>query len=186
VQLLITFQEFITLVDKLIWPLVVLMIYLLNISSFRKIFRLLVHRIEKGAPIEISSFKVGSIPVSLPSPRENEKINENHLALLHSSWRYAKKDIEFGKKMFVIQVIIQANEDVLNKIEYVRYLLHPSYPNKVQIKTNRSNHFELKELAWGEFNLRSEVKIKGQDEVITLSRYINLVETGDNLLNNQG
>ncbi len=113
-----------------------------------------------------------------------ENVSENHLALLHSCWRYPKKDKEFGKKMYVIQVIVQANKGVLDRIEYVKHSLHPSYPNKLQTKTDRENNFELKEVAWGEFNLKAEVKIKGQKELINLSRYINLTETGDNLLNN--
>ncbi len=45
------------------------------------------------------------------------------------------------------------------------------------------NMFELKELAWGEFNLRAEVKVKEQDELIKLNRYINLSDTGENLFN---
>lgn len=84
--------------------------------------------------------------------------------------------------MYVIQIIIQANNDVLDKVEYVRYSLHSSYPNRVQTKTNRKDQFELKELAWGEFNLKAEVKIKGQQDLITLTRYINLNEKGENLL----
>lgn len=176
-----TTEQFISLIEIIVWPLFLTIFILLNIKSFKKIFTALVFRIESGAEFQFYSFKVGQIPVSLPSPEENEKVTENHLALLHSSWRYVKKDKEFKQKMFVIQVVIQANNDVLDRIEYVKYLLHPSYPNNVQTKTNSANNFELKELAWGEFNIRAEVKIKGQEEIIYLSRYINLSETGENL-----
>lgn len=177
-----TTEQFIAFIDKIVWPLFFVIIYLLNAKSFNRIFRAIVARIESGAEVQISSFKVGQVPVSLPSPKGNEEVNENHLALLHSSWRYPKKDKEFDKKMYVIQVILQANNDVLDKVEFVRYSLHPSYPNKLQIKTNKENKFELKELAWGEFNLKAEVKIIGQEELIKLTRYINLTETGENLL----
>ncbi len=177
-----TTVQFISLIDKIVWPLFFVIVYLLNYRNFKKIFNALVTRIEGGAEIQISTFKVGQIPVSLPSPKENENVTENHLALLHSSWRFSKKDKEFDKKMYVIQVILQANKDVLDRVEYVRYSLHPSYPNKIQTKTNRENNFELKELAWGEFNLRAEVKIKDQHDLINLTRYINLTETGENLL----
>ena len=47
---------------------------------------------------------------------------------------------------------------------------------------NQENNFELKELAWGEFNLKADVKMNGQEELISLTRYINLSETGENLL----
>jgi hypothetical protein len=177
-----TTEQFIAFIDKIVWPLFFIIIYLLNVKSFNRIFTAIVARIESGAEVQISSFKVGQIPVSLPTPEENEEVNENHLALLHSSWRYPKKDNEFDKKMYIIQVILQANKEVLAKVEFVRYILHPSYPNKLQIKTNKENNFELKELAWGEFNLRAEVKIKDQEELIKLNRYINLTETGENLL----
>ena len=59
--------------------------------------------------------------------------------------------------MYVIQVIVQANKDVLDRIEYVKYSLHSSYPNKLQTKTDRVNNFELIEIAWGESYLRAEV-----------------------------
>ncbi len=176
-------EQYISLTEKIIWPLFLIIFYWLNRKSFKKIFTALVSRIESGAEIQISSIKVGEIPVSLPSPTKTEKVTHNHLAILHSSWRYPKKDKEFGEPMYVIQVIIQANSDVLDRIEYVKYHLHPSYPNNLQTKTNRANNFELKELAWGESNIGAEVKVKGQEESINLSRYINLSGTGKNLLN---
>lgn len=141
----------------------------------------MVLRVENGAPFEVSSLKVGQIPISLPSPKANEKITENNIALIHSSWRYQKKDKEFRQKMYVIQILVQANDDVLDKIEYVKYSLHPSYPNPIQTKTDRRNQFQLKELAWGEFNLKAEVKIMDQEEVVNLTRFINLTETGEYL-----
>ncbi len=179
-----TTDQFISLIDKIAWPIFLAIIYIFNFKNFKRIFEAIVKRIESGAEVQISTFKVGQVPVSLPSPKENENVNENHLALLHSSWRYQKKDKEFHKKMYVIQVILQANKEVLDRVEYVRYSLHPSYPNKIQTKTDREKKFELKELAWGEFNLRAEVKIKDQEETISLTRYINLTETGENLLKN--
>jgi transcription initiation factor IIF auxiliary subunit len=80
--------------------------------------------------------------------------------------------------MYVVHAAIQAPYSVLDGIDYVKYYLHPSYPNPVQTVTDRNTRFKLKELAWGEYTLRAEAKVKGQDEPITLSRYINLTETG--------
>jgi hypothetical protein len=42
----------------------------------------------------------------------------------------------------------------------------------------------LKELAWGTSRVNAELKIKGQEESDKLSRYINLSETGEKLLEN--
>lgn len=178
-----TTEQIIILIDKIIWPTLIFAIYLINFKKIKRIIEVLILRVEKGAEFQLSSLKIGQIPISLPSPKENEKVTENNLALLHSSWRYPKKDLEFKKTMYVIQVIIQAHSDVLDRIEYVKYSLHSSYPNRIQTKTDRACQFELKELAWGEFNLKATVKIKAQDEIITVTRYINLTETGENLLN---
>jgi hypothetical protein len=175
-------DQIINLIDKIVWPTIVLIIYLFNYTKINEVITVLVTRIKSGAELQISSFKVGQIPVSLPSPKEDENVTENNLALLHTSWRYPKKDKEFSKKMYVIQVVIQANNDVLDRIEFVKYSLHSSYPNPLQTKANRENQFELKELAWGEFNLKAMVKIKGQNDAIKLVRFINLTETGENLL----
>lgn len=174
--------EIINIIDKLIWPITILLLYFLNQNSFKSIFKILIRRIEAGAPIEISSFKVGAMPNSLNSPKPNETINENHVALMHTSWRYPKKDKEFGKKMFVIQVIVMGNDEVLDKIEWVKYFLHKSYPNNIRTVFKGVDNFEFKELAWGEFVLKAEIKIKDSDHTLKLSRYINLTETGTGLL----
>lgn len=122
---------------------------------------------------------VDSVPNTLVVPSENEPVTRSHMALIHSSWRYPKKDAEFGRPMYAFHALIQAPDRVLNRIEYVKYLLDRSYKElAVQIVTDRSSRFKLKQLAWGESILRAEVKIKGQDDLIELSRYINLTQTG--------
>lgn len=80
--------------------------------------------------------------------------------------------------MFCFHVVVQASDEVLDRIEYVMYSLHPSHPNPIQTVTDRKSRFKLKEMAWGESNVRAEAKVKSQDEVIKLSRYINLTLTG--------
>ena len=64
-------------------------------------------------------------------------MTENHLALIHSSWRHPRKDAEFGRPMFAFHVVLQATEAVLDRVESVRYSLHPSYPNPIQTVTDR-------------------------------------------------
>ncbi len=80
--------------------------------------------------------------------------------------------------MWAFHVIVQAREEVLNRIESVKYLLDPSYPNPIQVVTDRLTRFKLKELANGESTVRCEVKIKGQTDTVQLERYINLTNTG--------
>lgn len=83
--------------------------------------------------------------------------------------------------MFCFHVAIQASDVVLDRVENVRYSLHPSYPNRIQIVTDRKSRFKLKELAWGESIVKAEVKIKDQQEPIKLSRYINLTLSGSQI-----
>ena len=81
----------------------------------------------------------------------------------------------------VIHVVIQARDEVLDRIESAKYVLDASYPNRIQVKTDRATRFELKELANGESIIRCEVRIKGQSVPVLLERYINLTDTGPGL-----
>lgn len=171
-------SNWIKLIEALIWPLTSIVLISLFYSHLKKLFKVVVARIEKGAEFETPWISVGSIPQNLDSPNEGDPVTENHIALVHSSWRYSQKDKEFGKRMYAFHAVIQAEDSVLDRIEYVQYMLDRSYPNRIQNSTDRENRFKLKELAWGESTLHAHVKIKSQKDPIKLSRYINLSETG--------
>ena len=174
-------DQAIELLKILVWPAIILVVYVTNYKRFKSILSSLENRIKQGAAIEFQGFKVGA-PITLPKVPKDEKVTEEHLALVHSSWRYPKKDQEFGKPMYCFQVIVEGQSQTLDRVEYVKYTLHKSYPNGEQIKHDRKKHFELKELAWGSSTVRAEIKIEGQEELIKLSRFINLSDTGERLL----
>ncbi|MBB4805804.1 hypothetical protein HNP38_001076 [Chryseobacterium defluvii] len=176
-----TISDISKILEITIWPLFFLVAYLINRKKFNELINILFERIKGGSSFKISSIEIGAVPSSLPTINKGELITENHLGIVHTSWRYPVKDKEFNKKMFVIQIIIQGNEKVLDEIEFVEYKLHYSYPNPIQRSFDRNSKFQLKELAWGEFNLIASVKIKNQNDLIKLKRYINLTETGQNL-----
>jgi len=171
-------ENVIALISAISWPVTVLLILVLFYWKFVSILSALKKRIDAGCEVKTPWGSLGAVPMILKSPKKDEPVTENHMALNHSSWRYHKKDKEFKCPMYCFQAVIQAEDEVLDRIEYVEYHLHPTYPNPIQTITNRKSRFKLKELAWGESNLRAEVKVKGQDELIRLSRYINLTETG--------
>lgn len=104
--------------------------------------------------------------------------------LAYSCWRFKKADKKFGRKMYAFQVIVEASNETLDRIEYVTYRLSSAWPepNRTQTKTDRTRHFELKELAWGPSTVYADVKIEGQDDIITLSHPIVLTEEGPRLL----
>jgi tetratricopeptide (TPR) repeat protein len=135
----------------------------------------------REAAVVVAAWQDVGIEIGGPdrkSPGQSVPVTENHLALIHSSWRYPKKDAEFGRQMYCFHVVVQGRDEVLDRIEYVKYRLDPSYPNPDRTVTDRKSRFKLKELAWGESTVRAEVKVKGQEEPIQLSRHINLNETG--------
>jgi hypothetical protein len=173
-------SEWTKLVEILIWPLITVIILILVYPHLRVILKALTKRIDAGAKIVTPWLTVDIVPTTLDTPGKDELVTHNHMALIHSSWRYPKKDKEFQRPVYAFHAVIQAQDSVLDRIEFVRYTLSRSYPNPIQTSVNRQNRFKLKELAWGESILRAEVKVKvkGQDDLIKLSRYINLTQTG--------
>jgi len=171
-------DQYIKIIEIISWPIVVLISIGLFFKQLLRLFNALLHRIEAGAEFTTPLASFGKVPTTVEEPKENDPITDNNMALIHSSWRYPKKDREYGRLMYCFNAIIQAPEKVLDRIEYVKYHLHPSYPNKTQVINDRKNQFKLKELAWGESNLKAEVKVKDQNDLICLSRYINLNKSG--------
>lgn len=171
-------KDLAAILDAIVWPVFAAIFIGLFHRNIKSLIETIKIRIEKGASLTTPFGSLGPAPLGIEAPKENEPITENHMALIHSSWRYPKKDSEFKRTMYCFHAIIQAPDEVLDRIEYVKYHLHPSYPNSEQTVFDRASQFKLKELAWGESNLKADVKIKDQDDIIKLSRYINLTETG--------
>src|SRR5580704_17674469 len=101
------------------WP----SIALIAITVFRKpIFAILYglrQRVDAGASFEFWQIRLGAAPNNLPTPKEGATITADHMALIHSSWRYPRKDAEFGTPMWAFHVVIQAKDEVLDRIESV-------------------------------------------------------------------
>jgi transcription initiation factor IIF auxiliary subunit len=53
---------------------------------------------------------------------------------------------------------IEASKSVLAQIEYVEYKLHPTFPERIQKRTNADEKFLLTEEGWGEFMIDIEIK----------------------------
>ena len=120
--------------------------------------------------------------MSIAIPDPNGPITDEHLTLVHSSWRVPQRDAEFqGQRMYRIHVIVFGVDPALDRIERVRYFLDPAYPNPIQESTDRERNFELKELANGYSVIRAEISVKNQVDLVRLSRFINLTETGPRL-----
>ena len=119
--------------------------------------------------------------VTLPIPKNFEQISDDHLTLVHSSWRRRDKDAEFNARMYQIHIILLGQPTALDRVEKVTYHLDPAYPTATYTRTNRSQNFGLYELANGYSMIRATVKVQGQTKLVELSRFINLSETGPRL-----
>jgi hypothetical protein len=119
--------------------------------------------------------------VTLPTPKDYEPLKPEHLVLVHSSWRRRDKDAEFGARMYQIHVILLGQPAALDRVERVTYYLDPAYPVSTYPRTNRRQNFGFYELANGYSMIRATVKVRGQTELVELSRFINLSETGPRL-----
>jgi hypothetical protein len=121
-------------------------------------------------------------PREIKAPEGAEEISFEHVALLHSSWRYPKKDAEFGRPIWAFHLIVVAADEVLDRIDSVTYTLHPSYGERERQEIrDRTSNFALKELAWAESIVRATITIRNQQTLVKLNRYINLTETGPRL-----
>lgn len=110
--------------------------------------------------------------------------------LNHTSFLREEKQEEFRGRTGVpldhydIRVIVDAyDEDRLDEIERVEYILDPAYPEPVKVRTERDRpqNFLLKEIANGEYLLTAKVFLKGQRRPLQINRYITLWESGPEL-----
>ncbi len=108
--------------------------------------------------------------------------------LNHTSFLRKEKQDEFRKLTGVnldhydIRVIVDSYyNSALNRVEYVEYILHSSYPQPIQYRRNPEDKFLLKELANGEYVLMAKVFLKDRKDPVLLQRYITLWEAGPKL-----
>ena len=167
----------------ILWTILALAVLLLFRKLLLRLLSAFVRRIERGDPIKVATWlTLGSSVGPLKMPPGDGCVTDDHVALIHRSWRVEKRDAEFGgRPMHQIHVILFGEPEALDRVEYVMYRLDPSYPDPVQFSTSRMKRFELKELANGYSLLRAEVKIKEQEELIYLSRFIDLTEVSSPL-----
>ena len=57
-------------------------------------------------------------------------------------------------------VEIAASDEILNKIDYVKYRLHETFPRPIQIVRARDNYFRIEGQAWGTFDIYITIYFK--------------------------
>jgi len=169
-------------ISSLVWPLVMVSLLLVYRHPIQELLASFVGRIQHGDEVRIWSITIGRSAGKIKAPDIGGIVSDDHLALIHRSWRVPSRDKEFaGASMYQIDVIVFGEDAALDRVEYVVYHLDPSYPRPVQPGGSRDQKFELKELANGHSLIRADVKIKGQEEMVHLSRFIDLMEESPKL-----
>jgi transcription initiation factor IIF auxiliary subunit len=81
-----------------------------------------------------------------------------------------KNDISFDWCVF-----LDEEREILNNIEYIKYILHPTFPNPERIVYDYKDKFALYSNGWGSFNIRIEIVSKNK-VIYKTNYYLNLKE----------
>ena len=174
--------EWIPLFQTLVWPIFIILNLVIYRKPTRELMRILAEQIRKGA-----GFSIGPQGVSVgeaPKLEQQVAVSEEQLESLElaeiPSIYYLVHTAEFarvvdGKNDYSITIWLEAdNPRFLENVTKVAYHLHSSYyPRDVREITSPDNNFELKFYAWGQFNLYAEVFTEGDEQPITVWRYVN-------------
>ncbi len=115
----------------------------------------------------------------------------DYLYINHTSFLREVKQQEFQELTNVkdaahydIRVIIDSYyKGALERIKYVQYYLHDSYPQPIIVKSRLKDKFCLKEIANGEYVLTAKVFFKDISQPLILERYITLWNSGPKIGN---
>jgi hypothetical protein len=186
-------KDWIPFLQELIWPIFIgLMIYL-NRRWFNQLLKTIEQRVRDGSEFVIGpgGVSVGKAPALPDEVEEEDKIDDGYVPDALVSAELLKSDaddfkytlshtsslwkLKNGRPFYRIAVTTHAeSEQAKSRIEKVVYKLHPTFKNPIRPVITPENDFLLRTNGWGEFTLKAEVFLKGVDEPVLLSRYIEL------------
>jgi len=67
-----------------------------------------------------------------------------------------------GTVRYEWKVFIDEDEETLNKIDHVEYLLHPTFPHPRRVAHNREGKFALRTRGWGKFTIKAMIFFKDE------------------------
>ena len=161
---------------SLAWPALVAVFLVQYRRLIKTLLQAAVARVQRGDEIKVGIVTIGQSVGQLKLPSTGELMTDNHLALIHRSWRVPDRDREFGRPMYQIHVIVFGTPEALRRVEYVVYRLEKAYPRPLQVGGPLNTNFELKELANGHSLIRAEAYVRDQAEPVRLSRFIDLTD----------
>ena len=169
------------------WLLVLLVAAVAFRSQAQALADAIVERVKNGASFSVGSFfKMESLPEAarrIPSPATaTDPVSLANIALLHTSFFRPDKTREIGDGLtyYQFEVIVMAPDDVLARVESVRYELEKAWREdlRVQTITDRASRFKMKELANGTSIVLAKVKLRDQEQPVVLNRFLDLRPDG--------
>lgn len=75
----------------------------------------------------------------------------------------------YGEKhqAYVWKMYLQLDDTILDKIDYVQYNLHPTFPNPERIIRDKKSNFRLKFVGWGIFEIPITIEFKDGSSIQT-------------------
>ena len=70
-----------------------------------------------------------------------------------------------GDDWWTWAVWVDGSDEALDRIDYVEWTLHPTFPDPIRKVRDRTQKFRLATGGWGEFQIRARVEIKNGDPV---------------------
>jgi transcription initiation factor IIF auxiliary subunit len=78
---------------------------------------------------------------------------------------HIEQDFKYqGDDTWKWSVWLEAEEEELNEVECVTYILHHTFPKPIRQVTDRQTKFRLDCSGWGVFVIHAKVKLKDEDE----------------------
>ncbi len=83
--------------------------------------------------------------------------------------------ISQGRTYYNWRVYVDEPSQILSQISEVQYLLHPTFPYPLQVRTNPNDRFALENSGWGQFTIQITIRFKDHSTANT-SYYLDLTK----------
>jgi hypothetical protein len=110
-----------SLAASLSWPLLVAAVLVVFRSQARALLDAAVAVVNRGSEVKIGFVTIGQAVGQLKVPLPADALTDDHLALIHRSWRVPDRDAEFGCAMYQIHVIVFGTAEALRRVDYVNW-----------------------------------------------------------------
>jgi hypothetical protein len=99
---------------------------------------------------------------------------ENKIKIRFNNYARSISSIQ-GRNYYNWRVFVDEPSPVLSQISEVQYLLHPTFPNPLQVRTDPNDQFALESSGWGQFTIQITIRFKDHSTETT-SYYLDLTK----------